>query len=70
MINAARHYKNWSSFTFMGRRFLALERLDGWEIYEGDLLEPRYFWMSIENFKKDAKAGKLPEFFPAPAEVL
>jgi len=47
----------------MDRKFLALETGSHVEIYGDDALTPMYAWMKIENFKKDAKAGKLPEFF-------
>lgn len=63
MINHNGSYKSWKSFRLMGRKFLALERIDGWEIYGDDCLTPMYTWHTIERFKKDAVTGKLPEFF-------
>jgi len=63
MFNANKIYKGFKAFTFQGRQFLALENGEGWEIYEGQKLEPRYAWPTIEHFKQYGRTGKLPEFF-------
>lgn len=65
VINYNGQYQKWASFRFMGRRFLALDTGENVEIYGDDSLTPMYVWLTIANFKKHAKAGKLPEFFPA-----
>lgn len=48
-------YKDWESFKFQGKRFLALKQLSGNVHIYGENFANYGVWMAIDNFKKDYK---------------